>query len=561
VEPYNRPAHFIDFKSAIQGIELPEKFTFPFYYEPHPLAALAAQELQQYYLQDPDLLHNFGVDNDSEGVGKMFGVLVVQEPSGQLGYIAAFSGKLIDGNQTGIFVPPVFDILDEEGFFLKGQDEINPINKAVEDLEKDPAFLAAQQQVTAMQAEAQAAIEAFKQEIKQAKKERDAMRTLAKSGFSPEDIVRTLARLDQESISYQLRLKDLKKHWEYRMAEAQAKLDAFQQELDTLKESRKRKSNALQHLIFEHYTFLNQRRESKSLFEIFEVREDVTPPSGAGECAAPKLLQYAFLNYLKPIALAEFWWGRSPASEVRRHLHYYPACHGKCEPILKHMLQDMPMDDNPLLVNPALGKTLPVVFEDDQLVVLNKPAEFLSVPGKQIDDSVYSRMRIIYPDASGPLIVHRLDMSTSGLLVIAKTKKAHQVLQSQFINRRIKKSYIALLEGIVEADSGEINLPLRVDLDDRPRQLVCYEYGKHALTKYEVIERKDGRTRVRFYPITGRTHQLRVHSAHPLGLNAAIVGDDLYGQKADRLHLHAAMLEFKHPSSGALIHLEVEPEF
>ena len=243
------------------------------------------------------------------------------------------------------------------------------------------------------------------------------------------------------------------------------------------------------------------------------------------------------------------------------HGHYYPACRGKCEPILGHMLTGLEVESNPMLINPAEGKNLSIVFEDESIIVINKPADFLSVPGKSIDDSVYSRIRDMYPDADGPLLVHRLDMSTSGILLAAKNREAHRKLQDQFIRRKVSKRYVALLNGIVENDEGSIDLPLRVDLDDRPRQMVCATYGKSARTNYTVIERTNGKTRVYFYPVTGRTHQLRVHSAHSLGLNCPIVGDDLYGLRGERLCLHAESLTFKHPKSGEMMTFQIDPEF
>jgi len=211
--------------------------------------------------------------------------------------------------------------------------------------------------------------------------------------------------------------------------------------------------------------------------------------------------------------------------------------------------------------NPAIGKELPVVYDDPHFVVVHKPAEMLSVPGKSITDSVYTRMRALYPEAEEPMVVHRLDMSTSGLMLLAKTKRAHQHLQSQFIKRKVKKSYIAVLEGTIEGQSGEISLPLRVDLDHRPRQVVCATYGKPALTRWEKLAEYEGLTRVRFYPITGRTHQLRVHAAHTQGLNSPIKGDDLYGQRGERLHLHAETMTFEHPVTGQEIFLEEPPGF
>ena len=272
-------------------------------------------------------------------------------------------------------------------------------------------------------------------------------------------------------------------------------------------------------------------------------------------------MHYAYENKLKPIALAEFWWGTSPKSEIKAHGNFYPACRGKCEPILGHMLKGLAVDDNPMLENPAVGKSLPIVFEDEHIIVVNKPTEFLSVPGKTISDSVYTRIQHQYPTATGPLIIHRLDMSTSGILLLAKTKKAHKYLQYQFIHRTVKKTYIALLDGNLEHDSGMIDLPLRVDIDDRPRQLVCYEHGKPAQTEWKVLARENGKTRVQFHPITGRTHQLRVHAAHHAGLGTPIMGDDLYGSKSNRLHLHAASLTFRHPETKEEITVEATPKF
>jgi len=282
---------------------------------------------------------------------------------------------------------------------------------------------------------------------------------------------------------------------------------------------------------------------------------------GSGECAAPKLLQYAFQHKMKPLAMAEFWWGQSPKSEIRKHQNFYPACIGKCKPILSHMLAGMNIDENPLLKNPAEGKEIDIVFEDEYLLVVNKPAEFLSVPGRNIQDSVANRMKEKYPEATGPLIVHRLDMSTSGIMLIAKSLEVHKFLQAQFIKRTIKKRYVALLEGIVSEEEGTVDLPLRTDWNERPKQLVCYESGKPAQTNWKVIDRKNKQTRIHFFPITGRSHQLRVHAAHPLGLNIPIVGDDLYGKKNERLCLHAEWIEFQHPISREVMSVEIEAEF
>jgi tRNA pseudouridine32 synthase/23S rRNA pseudouridine746 synthase len=272
-------------------------------------------------------------------------------------------------------------------------------------------------------------------------------------------------------------------------------------------------------------------------------------------------MQYAYLHGYQLVAMAEFWWGQSPKSEIRKHGHFYPACRGKCEPILGHMLQGLDVDPNPMLTNPAEGKTLDIVYEDDQLLVVFKPHEFLSVPGKNIEDSVWLRMKTKYPEATGPMIVHRLDMSTSGLLLLTKTKETNKLLQHQFFKRSVKKRYVALLEGKVEGEEGIIDLPLRGDLEDRPRQIVCHEHGKTSRTHWKVVGRENDRTRVHFWPVTGRTHQLRVHAAHPHGLNAAIVGDDLYGQPAERLCLHAEEIAFVHPGNREEVSFMVSAGF
>lgn len=275
----------------------------------------------------------------------------------------------------------------------------------------------------------------------------------------------------------------------------------------------------------------------------------IPPPAGSGECAAPKLLNYAYQNQLKPIAMAEFWWGQSPKSQVRKHKQFYPACRSKCEPILGHMLRGLDVDPNPIQDTTTRAGEIQILFEDEHIVVINKPPELLSVPGKIITDSVWSRMRHRYPQATGPLIVHRLDMSTSGIMIIALKKEAHKYLQHQFIKRTVEKRYVAILKGTLSKKSGYVSLPLRVDLDNRPHQLVCYDHGKNATTYWELSKTDGAHMWVDFYPKTGRTHQLRVHAAHTDGLNAPIVGDDLYGHRADRLYLHAAELTIKHPDT------------
>jgi tRNA pseudouridine32 synthase / 23S rRNA pseudouridine746 synthase len=554
IEAQNTP-FFIKFRENTEGPPLPKKFTFPFSYEPHPLSLLAAKAVQYHIENQKEWIHDF------DALGKMFGVLVVQNAAQELGYLAAFSGKLAGGNHHAHFVPPVFDILTEDGFYRQGEEVNNAINRRVEALENDIQFLELKALLKTQNEAAASQIEALKEKLKNEKNNRDARRNEAKTTLLPTDFNIFEEKLNRESADLYYQLKDLKRTWQRRFAETQAQLEVYFQEINALKNERKVRSSNIQLQLFEQYTFLNMDGETKSLSDIFPISDDILPPAGAGECAAPKLLQYAFLHQLKPIAIAEFWWGQSPVSEIRKHGNFYPACKSKCEPILAHMLKGIELDDNPTDKNPALGKDFDTVFEDAYLLIVNKPHNFFAVPGKKIHDSIYSRIKAKYPEATGPLVVHRLDMSTSGLMLIAKTKEVHQHLQSQFIKRKIKKRYVALLDGIVEQDSGFIDLPLRVDLDNRPHQLVCHTHGKPAQTHWEVVERRNNQTLIHFYPITGRTHQLRVHAAHPQGLNMPIVGDELYGTRADRLYLHAASLSFVHPVSEVEMTVEVGVDF
>lgn len=543
---------FHNFKQSLSGIDLPAKFTFPFFYEPHPLSIIAAAELQEYLETQTDFDHNFGLDTAQNGlvIGKMFGVLVVQDPTGTLGYLWAYSGKLAESNQLAHFVPTVYDMLAHDGYFKKEELSINELNRAIEAIEQDTEYLISIKnlQNTIQQAEKELAKQ--KQNIKNGKKIRATQRLLATTE-------QELEALNKASQDEGILLKKMTQYWHYKTEEASKNLAVFTTKIEQLKESRKEKSASLQQKLFEEYAFLNQYGTLKSLGSIFQGN----PPAGAGECAAPKLLHYAFQHQLKPIAMAEFWWGQSPKSEVRKHKQFYPACTGKCQPILTHMLEGIPLEDNPFTISHAKSKVLEIVYEDEFLALVNKPTELLSVPGKQVTDSVYTRVKLLYPTATGPLVVHRLDMSTSGLLLIAKSSSVHKKLQSQFIKRQIKKQYIALLDGLIKEEHGRIELPLRADFHNLPNQLVCFAFGKSAQTDWEVISRTEHHTLIRFFPITGRTHQLRVHAAHSSGLNTPIVGDDLYGTKANRLHLHAESITFQHPRTKEWMTFTVDAAF
>ena len=554
--------HFQHFKTAISGITLPEKFTFPFYYEPHLLAKIATTEVQSYLENQTDFEHNFGLDinNNALAIGKMFGVLVVKNKQDKIGYLTAFSGKLADKSLPEKFVPPVFNMRTSGSFYIKGELEIDEMNTQLDVLKKDKKYLELKKIIAENTAIIQTDLSFQRNRMKRAKSDRKSQKKRAITLLNDLEFEELTKKLTQESYNNQFFIKELQEYYQAKIEKINLEFKVFEDKIIALKRERKEKSNYLQQTLFSKYAFLNQQKELKSLLTIFN-NPAIKPPAGSGECAAPKLLQYAFANNLTPITMAEFWWGSAPNAAVRHHKNYYPACQGRCKPILTHMLAHTEMDANLLLENLSEKQDLEIIYEDDALIVVHKPAEFLSVPGKDIKDSVYSRIKERYPSATGPLIVHRLDMSTSGVLLLTKTKEANKALQSQFINRTIKKRYMALLDGNLSKNSGKITLPLRVDLNDRPKQLVDFTYGKPAETDWKIINKENGKTRVHFYPITGRTHQLRMHAAHKNGLNTPIVGDDLYGKKEKRLHLHAEFIEFLHPTTLKKMSFTIAPKF
>ena len=606
--------HF--FKKPVSHLALPEKFTYPFHYTPHPLCVLAAEEVKEYIASRKEW-------QEELASGKMFGVLIVQTDNGitnneenQIGYLAAFSGNLDGKNLHPYFVPPVYDLLQPEGFFKIEEEQISAINIRIRELENSSSYLGSKEKWKIETEQAKAVLNQAKAELKMAKEAREIRRQ-----SSPELSEEEQASLIRESQYQKAEYKRLEKEWKKRLEELETEVRHFDIEIERLKTERKERSAALQRKLFEQFRMLNAQGEVKDLYTIFEQTVQKVPPAGAGECALPKLLQYAYLHQLKPLAMAEFWWGDSPKNEIRHHGYYYPSCKGKCEPILQHMLQGLEVDENSLLNPVHEEEELEIVFEDEWLLVVNKPAGMLSVPGKAEDrDSVYHRLKKKYPEATGPMIVHRLDMATSGLLLVAKTKKVHQDLQAQFANRSIKKRYVAVLDGAIikteketkpiaekaillaketvstkktakaerTRNTGRIELPLCLNPLDRPRQMVSSEHGKEAITEYQIISESERitsesentfnesnrideserninesrkYTRIVFYPLTGRTHQLRVHAAHPEGLGCPILGDELYGKKADRLYLHAEYLEFRHPIYGDILCIQKEADF
>ena len=536
--------HPLDVDTA--AMELPRRFTCPFCYEPHPLALMAAKRVQQYVASRDDWA-------DELSAGKMLGVLVVRSEDSQLGYLAAFSGNLAGSVRHDFFVPPVYDLLDPQGEFKQGEAQITAINHELERMEQSSELADIRRRESLARQEQTDEIGDFKALMARHKLERDERRQ--RGNLTPEDQEALLNQSRYEKAE----LKRIRQRHEARISEIVEEMDVFCRNIAAMRARRKAMSEALQERIFRLFVVSNARGERRDLVEVFKPLGTL-PPAGAGECCAPRLLNYAFVNHLLPVCMAEFWWGASPVGEVRHHGHFYPACRSKCKPILDFMLQGLDVEDNPL--EQPMGDTgLDIIYDDQWLTVVNKPSGMLTVPGKALEDSLLTRYQAAHPEATGPIVVHRLDQETSGLVLFAKDKASHKALQQQFENHTISKRYIALLDGVVQQDEGVIDLPIRPDVDDRPRQRVDHEHGKPAVTRYRVLERRGPVTRIELEPLTGRTHQLRVHASHPLGLNCPIVGDRLYGTASSRLMLHAQSTTFTHPATGRELSVEAPPEF
>ena len=570
------------------SIPSPLQFTYPFCYDVDPLAEAASLELQRY-IADADLM------STEKGCGKMFGVLVVEyedeDGSLQRGFLAAYSGLLGGRNDWPYFVPPVFDAQQPDGHFKRTEREISAINREIAAIEHDAEYLQSVEQYELTKKRLQAEVDAFKAEVDAAKARRDARR---KSGepLSEEE----QAEMIRESQFMKAELRRRRKAMEQADSTLNTQHSTF---LKSLQRKRKQMSDELQRWLFSAYRMLNAKGEERDLIDIFREYTHAMPPAGAGDCCAPKLLQYAYLHHLRPVCMAEFWWGESPASEIRHHLHYYPACRSKCLPILTHMLKGLDVAPNPLAQKRHTAEPR-VLYADEYIMVVDKPAGMLSVPGKaesvrsEFSDSANISVEEYFANNSKLKIqnskflkaAHRLDMDTSGLLVLARTEEAYVELQRQFASRETVKRYEAVLSGVPTQNSKlktqnsstqpsgcleAISLPLIADINDRPRQRVDMEHGKPALTLYNIVEVRavdanaavayttkkvdKGRTLIHLYPKTGRTHQLRVHCAHPLGLACPILGDPLYGiERADRMYLHAAELTFRHPVTGEMMH-------
>jgi len=616
---------------------IPERMNNPLFYEPHPLCIAVCKELQAYLLKREDWREE--IDR-----GKMFGILIVEKSvdntahpttneERQIGYLAAYSGQIGGRSDWDDFVPAVFDYLQPDGYFKTHEAEITRINLSIAQLEKDERMKKAKLLIANLQQERQQTIANYQQQIKEAKAKRDARREEAR--LDPEH--KALSQEEEQTMTKESQfmkaeLRRLKKALAEKTT-LETEYADYQDNLQRLKQLRKTLSDALQQWLFSQFRMLNHQGESKDLLEIFRddaIRDislqDATfrdasqasilskraafkmvPPAGSGECCEPKLLQYAYKHGYKPLQMVMFWWGESPKEEIRHHLQFYPACNGKCKPILHWMLPT----DTFCATSPIYNKVenereagselapkeynLETLYEDHELAVIYKPEGLLSVPGKDSHQpSVYALMRKKYPTATSPLIVHRLDMATSGLMIIAKTEFAYHQLQRAFLNHQVHKKYVAIIgcknkaacdrlitnfeakrkkgetagatgraESKKEGNKAVLSLPLMPDYLDRPRQIVHHEQGKEAITEYEILERiDDTHLRLALYPKTGRTHQLRVHCAHQEGLNAPILGDPLYGnEKASRLHLHAEEITFEHPLTGKEMSIKRKADF
>lgn len=533
----------------IEGrVNLPRQFTFPFCYTPHPLAIMAAEETKKQILKK--IAENIQWANDLKE-GKMFGVLVVQNQEGELGFLSAFSGQIDNRYDDEYFVPAVYDLNRPDGFFREEEKNITEINNRIESLEKESVYLHNQNILEERREELNRLRNLWKERLTEAKRKRDERREMGVTQDEEKEMIRESQFLKAE---YHRVIKKA----EESVKEISKRIEQHQGEIEELCQERKRKSIFLQQRLFSSYKFRNAKGEECSLLTIF--RE--YPPSGAGECAAPKLLQYAYQKEMKPLCMAEFWWGKSPKSIIRKHGNYYPACMSKCKPILDFMLEGLDVESNPM--ERKQEKEVKIIYEDDYLCIVDKPEERLSTPGLLQTKSVEQEMRERLDD---PRIkaVHRLDYDTSGILMLAKDESTYVTMQKMFAQRRVKKQYLAILDGECgkSGDKGVIMLPLCEDWDNRPCQKVDKEKGKFAETAYEIVKVLDGKTMVKFYPQTGKTHQLRIHSAHCEGLNCPILGDTLYGKGKNetikRLHLQAQKITFEHPITGTQMTIELKP--
>ena len=539
------------FKTDVSEGGLPSRFNNPFYYSPHPLCLLAADEVRGIIASDKALYAE-------AQKGKMFGVLVVKDESGEVGYLVAFSGLLFGKNRYDGFVPPVYDMQAPDGYFKQEEARISAINVEIKEIEESGGYHSAIEAARVAKSQSENAVAEMAALFKA---NREVRRRKRETGLLSAD---DEALLIKQSQFEKAELKRLRRTWEAVIAEKELVVESFKKKIDYLSLERRKRSLALQRWLFEQFKVLNADGESKNLLNLFEERLSSLPPAGTGECAGPKLLQYAYSKSLKPLAIAEFWVGKSPVGEVRRDGCFYGACKSKCEPVLGYMLQGLDVDESALEKGGDIT-ALEIVYEDEYLVVVNKPSGVLSVPGVVGGVSVQQWLREEYLHSNELYAVHRLDMATSGLLVMAKSMEIYKSLQRQFVERGVKKCYKALLDGVPDRRNGTVDLPLSSDYMNRPRQMVDYVNGKRAVTHYKIedviIYGGKECAVVCFEPVTGRTHQLRIHAASNEGLNSPIAGDALYGSSGERLMLHAESISFEHPVNGKNITITAPCDF
>ena len=546
------------------SVEVPQYFTDPFRYMPHPLVKMAAEQVISTIDSDPELSNAFAE-------GKMLGVLVCKISAGSSSqsreegrcsasllpadaektttqsdiiYIAGFSGNVGGRSIIEGFVPPIYDLLNPEGYFKAEEARISEINRKINEISCSDEFTSLRTQLSEYEAARDKELAEWTLKMQQSKKERAERRSCT-------DDASELAAITKESQFEKAEFKRTKAGWTEKITNAQNQLDQIRKEIAELKKLRAEMSDKLQNWIFRQYIVHNAAGEEIFIADLF-ASQGLVPPGGAGECAAPKLLEYAYQHKLKPLAMGEFWYGESPDSAVRTHGHFYPSCTSKCGPLLGFMTKGLNIQKEtlPESLSPE------IIYEDEHLIVVEKPSGMPSVPGLDGRKSLQEWLSSGYGEIHA---VHRLDMDTSGIMLFAKTQEAATDLRQQFEEHTIRKTYMARLSAchstLSERDKGIIELPLSADYDERPRQKADSRQGKLAITEYEVISTNDdGTIDIIFHPVTGRTHQLRVHSAHTLGLGCPIVGDMLYGGDcSQRLHLHAYEIEFRHPSDGKSI--------
>jgi tRNA pseudouridine32 synthase/23S rRNA pseudouridine746 synthase len=532
--------------------ERPRVFPSPFDdVAPHALAQRCA-ELLKAELRTGLIAPGFptSVLSRAEG-GKMFGVLVVESAEGRVGFQRAVSGQVERAWKLEGYAPPVFDAEQRVASELPAEVMVKGLTARVELARVEPTLLAARATLAAVDTRRAEKRAALKAQHSLRKQERRVAREATNDTASLHALDQLSRKDDHERRSAEAAARDER-------AAALATLGPLERRLAALERLRRIVSQETMRRIWDSYCLTNFAGETTALRALFPGGD---PPSGAADCAAPKLLAAARVAGLRPLALAEFWWGAPPPGGGRVEGMFFPACREKCGPVLPFLLRGLDVAPRqtwkPREVN---EEELVIVHRNERFLVLDKPAGMLSVPARDetITDSLMARVQRRFPNA---VAVHRLDLDTSGLLLVALDEQMYRLLQAQFLSREVQKRYVAVLEGDVARSEGTIELPLRVDLDQRPRQLVDFEHGKAATTRFEVLSREGNRTRVAFFPLTGRTHQLRVHAAHQQGLGTPIVGDRLYGKPDSRLMLHAEALRFRVPSTGAWLEFEVSAPF